>query len=223
MILNVLSQYEYYSDLQPSSNTGNKEAVWLKASPFKPWVCVSIHTTVTIVNVLKTEKNATKHHTSTPLLLQFESSKVAAVNRVVLVNKSVKSSSATLSQQHTGRGGFYQASLWQWQQAALKLVAQRGRQRGKHYYTLPAVSEHQEYQCRGCCADRCTHRAECYLHGQLCHRPSKVWSVCRVQCFLLLTVVLALASGEKRAAWLSQQSQQFTGLSARKRSTRGEN
>lgn len=54
-----------------------------------------------------------------------------------------------------------------------------------------------------------TDRADCYLHSGLCLGPSEVRSVCRVQIFSLLTVVYALASGEKRAAWLSQQSQQF--------------
>lgn len=59
---------------------------------------------------------------------------------------------------------------------------------------MPTVCEHHKYQYS--CAHTHTHtcRAQCSIHCGLHHRPSEVWSVCRVQRRSLLTIVLALAS-----------------------------
>lgn len=60
---------------------------------------------------------------------------------------------------------------------------------------MPTVCEHHQYQY-SCCVQTCTHThtEKGDIHCGLCHRPSEVWSVCRVQRRSLLTIVLALAS-----------------------------
>lgn len=97
-------------------------------------------------------------HTSPPFL-NFRSSNVSALNRIVSVNKPAKASVCSIITATHRHRRFYQASLWQQQQKALKLAAQRGKQRGKqNYYTSPAVSEPTlPVHCGRCCADRHVH------------------------------------------------------------------
>lgn len=113
---------------------------------------------------------------------------MSPVNRVVLVNKPVKSSSAALSQRHT-QCGFYRASLWQRQQTGLKLAALRGKQRGtRHYSTFPAVSEHQEYQYSSCCSSDAHIRARSRQLAPQSALSQTFWGVRYVQATALLII-----------------------------------